>query len=83
MFSALANSRGLLELTFRGTSIGSENWVVLCDSLPSRPTLTSLDLRNTAPMTQTRHGRVEYPDEQDTRASRNDGWKERNSFAPS
>jgi hypothetical protein len=47
-YRALANNRGLEDLSFYCVSINDENWSILCESLQAHPTLTSLDLRVTS-----------------------------------
>jgi hypothetical protein len=49
LFRSLANNRGLVDLLYQHHSISDENWTILCQSLQAHPTLTSLDLRDTAP----------------------------------
>jgi hypothetical protein len=48
-FTALANSRGLVDLNWEGCSISDDNWSILCESLQAHPTLSSLNLINTRP----------------------------------
>jgi hypothetical protein len=45
---SLAENKSLMHLCFRESAISDENWSLLCQSLQVHPTLTSLDLRNTA-----------------------------------
>jgi hypothetical protein len=49
LFVALANNRGLVELDMPFDSTNGDNWGILCASLKTHPTLTSLDLRDTRP----------------------------------
>jgi hypothetical protein len=48
-FKALANNRGLVDLNLSSQNISDDNWTILCQSLSTHPTLTSLNLLGTAP----------------------------------
>jgi hypothetical protein len=65
LFPALASNRGLLDLNFRSHPIDGENWTILCESLKAHPSLTSLDLRDTRPLSLT-GTRIMLSDEQKT-----------------
>jgi hypothetical protein len=69
--TALANNRGLVELNLQRHPIIDDNWTVLCESLKAHPSLTSLNLRSTAPLSPAGSGRrTVLTDDQKTHRTR-------------
>jgi hypothetical protein len=50
LFRSLAENKGLVKLDLNRRPINDENWTILCQSLKTHPTLTTLDLRGTGMM---------------------------------